>query len=129
MTSSYADGLFAIGGAIIILLWIVSIAVGIVELVSYWLLFTKAGKPGWGCLIPFYNTYLMLKIGGRPGWWLLLFFIPVVDIVIALIMLASFLKAFGKGGVGSFLLALFFSAFYFPYLAFSKNVQYVGIPE
>ena len=129
MQSSYADGLFAIGGAIILVAWIACFAIGILELVSYWILFKKAGKPGWGCLIPIYNTYLMLKIGGRPGWWILLLLIPIVDIVIAIIALASFLKAYGKGSAGSVLLAIFFSAIYFPYLAFSKNVQYVGIPE
>jgi hypothetical protein len=128
MQSSY-DGLFAVGGAIILMVWIVCLAIGILQLVSYWILFAKAGKPGWGCLIPIYNTYLILKIGGRPGWWLLLLLIPVVDIIIAIIALASFLKAYGRGSAGSVLLALFFSAFYFPYLAFSKNVQYVGIPE
>lgn len=128
MQSSY-DGLFAIGGAIILMAWIACFAIGILELVSYWILFKKAGKPGWGSLIPFYNTYLMLEIGGRPGWWLLLFFIPGVNIVISIMMYYYFLKAYGRGSAGSVLLAIFFNYIYFPYLAFSKNVQYVGIPE
>ena len=34
-----------------------------------WKVFTKAGKPGWAAIVPFYNTYTMLEIAGRPGWW------------------------------------------------------------
>ncbi|HEX2944832.1 MAG TPA: DUF5684 domain-containing protein [Clostridia bacterium] len=126
MQASYAD---SVVGGILALVWIVYLAILVLEIASYWILFVKAGKPGWGSLIPFYNTYLILKIGGRPGWWLLLLFIPFVDIVIGIMMIASFLKAYGKGGAGSVLLAIFFSIFYFPYLAFSKNVKYVGAIE
>jgi len=93
---------------------------------SYWILFSKAGEPGWASIIPIYNTFVMLKIGGKPWYWLLLMLIPFVNIVIGIMALNAFLKAYGKGGVGSVLLALFFSIIYFPYLAFSKEVKYVG---
>ncbi|MFO0261358.1 MAG: DUF5684 domain-containing protein, partial [Planctomycetota bacterium] len=39
---------------------------------SLWIIFTKAGQPGWASLIPFYNLYVMLQIVGKPAWWLLL---------------------------------------------------------
>ena len=95
-------------------------------LASLWVLFSKAGEPGWAALIPIYNFYTMLKIAGRPWYWLLLYIIPFVNIVIGIIALNDFLKAYGKGGVGSFLLAVLFPIIYLPYLAFSSNVQYVG---
>jgi hypothetical protein len=53
--------------------------------------------------------------------------IPIVDIVLAIIALQSFLKAYGRGSAGSVLLAIFFPVFYYPYLAFLNNVQYVGV--
>ena len=56
-------------------LWIVLVIAGT------WKTFVKADKPGWGAIIPFYNTYLMIKVAGRPGWWLILFFIPIVNII------------------------------------------------
>ena len=28
----------------------------------------------------------MIKVAGRPGWWLILFFIPIVNIIIWLIV-------------------------------------------
>src|SRR5215475_7371788 len=60
-------------------------AIVILVLAGWWKLFVKAGHPGWACLIPFYNIYILLKIAGRPGWWLLLLLIPFVNIVINII--------------------------------------------
>ena len=83
------------------------------------MIFTKAGRPGWGAIIPFYNIYLICKVSGRPGWWLILFFIPLVNIVVALIVMIDLAKAFGKGtgfGVGMFFLNFIF----YPILGFGS---------
>ena len=58
---------------------------------------TKAGKPGWGAIIPFYNIYLIVKVAGRPGWWLILYFIPIVNIIIWLIVCIDVARNFGHG--------------------------------
>jgi hypothetical protein len=34
--------------------------------IPFWVVFTKAGQPGWAALIPIYNIYIILKIVGRP---------------------------------------------------------------
>jgi Family of unknown function (DUF5684) len=78
---------------------------------AYWKVFTKAGEPGWGALVPIYNLYLMCKIAGRPEWWLILFFIPLVNVAIALIVSMDMAKAFGKTagfGIGLWLLSFIF---------------------
>ena len=36
--------------------------------VPLWIIFTKAGKPGWAAIIPFYNIIVLLEIVGRPLW-------------------------------------------------------------
>src|ERR1035438_4841882 len=85
-------------------------AVGLVVLAiaGMWKVFSKAGQPGWAVLIPFYNNYILLKIGGMPGWWLLLLLIPLVNIVILAIEANHVAKSFGKSGsFGFFLLFLF----------------------
>jgi hypothetical protein len=41
---------------------------------------------GWLAWIPVANIYLMCKIAGRPAWWVVLFFIPFVNIVMAVIV-------------------------------------------
>src|SRR5436190_14477279 len=67
-------------------LWVLYAAVIVLYVAELWIVFTKAGRPGWAALIPIYNTYVVIKIAGRPGWWLLLFLIPIVNVVIAIIV-------------------------------------------
>lgn len=93
-------------------------------IVVQWKVFEKAGKPGWGCLIPIYNTILMMEIAGRPGWWFLLLFIPVVNVVISIMVIFDIAKAFDQGvGFGFGLLLL--SPIFYAILAFG-DAQYVG---
>jgi hypothetical protein len=104
---------------------IIGLAVTLFLIVAMWRMFTKAGKPGWASIIPFYNTYVMLKIVGRPGWWLVLMFIPIVNIVILIIVMIDLAKAFGKGG-GFAVLLILLPYIGFAILGFSKNARYVG---
>ena len=48
---------------------IVDIVVFVLVVAGLWMTLTKAGKPGWGAIIPFFNLYLIIKMAGRPGWW------------------------------------------------------------
>lgn len=93
---------------------------------SLWIVFTKAGHPGWAAIVPFYNLYVLLQIAGRPGWWLILYLIPVVSLVISIIVSIDVAKAFGKGtgfGIG----LAFLSPIFFPILAFG-DAQYESAP-
>ena len=45
------------------------VAILTLTVIAAWRVFVKAGQPGWGVLIPFYNLYLICKIARRPGWW------------------------------------------------------------
>ena len=76
-----------------------------------WKVFVKAGQPGWAAIVPIYNLYVMTQIAGKPGWWLLLFFIPFVNIVIAILLSIAIAQKFGKGagfGVGMTFLGFIF---------------------
>ena len=93
------------------------LAVLILVIVSLWKVFAKAGKPGWACLIPFYNIYVLCEIAGKPGWWLILFLIPLVNLVMAVLVSIAVAERFGKGagfGIGLALLGFIF----YPILAF-----------
>jgi hypothetical protein len=68
----------------------------LVTFAAMWKVFEKANRKGWAALIPVYNTYVMLKIAGRPGWWLILFFIPIVSLIPALVVPVDHAKRFGK---------------------------------
>ena len=59
----------------------VTILIVLVFTIAGWRLFSKAGKPGWAIIVPFYNLYIYTQIIKRPGWWILLYFsiaIPAV---------------------------------------------------
>lgn len=107
----------------ILLIWL---AVVVLVIASMWIVFTKAGQPGWACLIPIYNFYVMLKIAGKPGWWLILCLIPVVNLVIVIMTYIAIATRFGKGGgfaAGLILLPIVF----FPILAFG-DAKYAPVP-
>jgi uncharacterized membrane protein YhaH (DUF805 family) len=109
---------------------IVGVLVGLVVVVfliaATWKVFTKAGKPGWAAIIPFYNTYVLCKIAGRPGWWLVLFIIPLVNIVISIIVAIDVAKAFGKGGAFGFFLLWLLPIIGYPILGFG-GATYRGV--
>jgi hypothetical protein len=89
----------------------------ILVIASLWVVFTKAGKPGWAAIVPIYNVIVMLEIVGKPMWWILLLLIPLVNIVIAIMLAIEMAKSFGKGtgfGIGLALLPFIF----YPILAF-----------
>lgn len=90
---------------------IVSLALIFAYWVCLWMVFEKAGKPGWATIIPIYNVITYLRVAGRPGWWLILLLIPLVNIIIALILPFSLARSFGKGfgfGLGLLLLNFIF---------------------
>ena len=87
-------------------------------------MFAKAGLPGWGVLIPIYNVYLLCKLAGKPGWWLILFFIPIVNIIIGLLVVIGIAENFGKG-IGWAIASIFISFILYPMVGFSDD-QYVG---
>ena len=103
--------LLAEGGAGQALGAILALAIMIFYVVAVWKIFEKAGQPGWGCIVPFYNAYLWCRIAGRPGWWFFLLLIPGVNIVIAIIVILDAARNFGKGtlfAVGLILLGFIF---------------------
>ena len=106
----------------IMLIWL---AVVVLMVASMWIVNTKAGQPGWACLVPFYNIYVMLKIAGKPGWWLVLFLLPVVNLVMAIITYIALAANFGKS-TGFAIGMIFLPIVFFPMLAFG-DAKYVPI--
>lgn len=96
----------------IIFICLFSLAIAVFLIAAQWKIFEKAGQPGWACIIPIYNTIVLLKIVGKPWWWLLLMLIPLVNIVFAIWMTNLLSKSFGKDEgftIGLILLGLYFT--------------------
>jgi hypothetical protein len=89
-----------------------------------WRIYEKADQPGWASLVPIYNIVVLLRIVGRPTWWLILFLVPVVNLIPAILIPIDLAKSFGKGtgfGIGLMLLGVIFG----PILAFG-DAAYEG---
>lgn len=58
-----------VAGATIGLIMTCTLILYIFTVIATWKIFKKAGEPGWKCLIPIYNVYIMFKIVGMKGWF------------------------------------------------------------
>ena len=103
---------------------ILSLAISVLTLVAMWKLFVKAGRAGWKCLIPFYNTYCLYDIAWGNGWLFLRMFVPCVNVVVGIMMLFKLAKAFGQGTGFGFGL-LFLNTIFILILGFG-SAEYVG---
>lgn len=108
------------------LFWFCYIIFIVLMIAAMWKVFSKAGQPGWAALIPIFNAYIMCKVAGRPGWWLLLFLIPFVNLIIAIIVTVDISKRFGKG-VGFAIGMLVLPFIFWPILGFG-SAQYEDAP-
>lgn len=103
---------------------VVPLLVAVVMIAAMWKVYSKAGQPGWAAIVPIYNIIVLLKVAGRPTWWLVLFLIPLVNVVAIIIVTMDIAKSFGKStgfGIGM----LFLSFIFYPILAFG-DARYVG---
>ena len=105
----------------LIIVWLI---VAVVLIAAMWKVFAKAGQPGWAALVPIYNMIVLLQIVGRPTWWLLLYFVPIVNIFIGLMVINDLSKSFGKG-IGFTLGLIFLSPIFWCILGFGP-AQYIG---
>lgn len=125
MGSEYTDSaaVAAAGGALVVY-YIIAIIIGIICLVAFWKLFTKAGEAGWKCLIPIYNEYILFKIVYGNGLKFLLLLVPVLNCVVSIAFFFRLAQVFGKGAGFGFL-TLLFPEICLPILAFGKS-EYQG---
>ncbi len=119
-TTTSADFPVAVFVTFLVIFGILWLALVIPTIVGLWKVFEKAGKPGWGAVVPFYNYWLIIEIVGRPEWWLVLLFVPYASLVVLVILMIDLAKSFGRTtgfGVGLALL----SPVFMPLLGFGSD--------
>ena len=103
---------------------VIYLAIVVFLIAAMWKVFEKAGQPGWAAIIPIYNLYIMTKIAGKPGWWLIMFLIPILNLVFLIWLYNMISKSFGKDE--GFTAGLIFLSFIFwPILGFG-SAKYLG---
>ncbi|MBP3921234.1 MAG: zinc ribbon domain-containing protein [Bacilli bacterium] len=76
---------------VVMICLLIALAISVITLIGQWKTLKKGGKPGWGALIPFYNTYLMCDMVGINPWWILIVLLsPALNVVPVIGSLASF---------------------------------------
>ena len=103
----------------------------IIKFIAKWMMYNKAGKPGWALLLPVYKNVIKLEIADLSPALLLLyftFFIPFIGpiiciiafFVIRIIAAVNISKAFGKHGAFSIGL-IFLPTIFYAILGFGKS--------
>jgi ABC-type sulfate transport system permease subunit len=108
-------------GMVFMLCWL---AFMVLMIAAAWMIFSKAGEPGWAAIIPIYNVIVLLKVVGKPLWWFLLLCIPFVNFVVGIILSLELAKKFGQGtgfGIG----LIFLPFIFYPILGFG-SARYQG---
>lgn len=76
--------------------FVMYLAWAVVAVVGMWKAFAKAGAPGWGCLVPVYNVYLMTKMAERPAWWFVLLFAPILNLFVFVVISVDIARRFDR---------------------------------
>ena len=84
-------------------------------------LFRLAGIPGWYAIIPFYNIIKHLDIIKRPKWWIILFFIPVINLLMIPVIWVEFIKRFNHNSQIDKILVIITLGFYFLYVSYFSS--------
>lgn len=112
-SSADAAGFFLVLMAIMAIYALVFLVLWLANGFAWAGLFGKAGHPKWGAFVPFYNTWIMVKIAGRPESHFWLQFIPYAGIYWAILSVNDLAKSFGKDTaytVGLILLPVVFAS-------------------
>jgi len=113
-----------LGGLFALLFFAVFLGIILLQLAGMWKVFEKAGQPGWAALVPILNIFYLLEVADKDSWWLILFIIPGISVIAAIVVLIDVAKNFGKGpGYGLGL--VFLAPIFWPLLGFGDD-QYVG---
>jgi hypothetical protein len=96
------------------------IAIELLVFSGAWQILEKAGKPGWGILVPGYNLFLLVSIADLHWTWILFCLIPGVNIFVLFYIFVKICKHFGQGY--GYAVGIFFLPFIFlPLLGFGQK--------
>ena len=103
---------------------IILLIIAVIQVAAFWKIFAKAEQPGLACIIPIYNLIVFFRIVGKPVWWIVLFFIPIVNVVVLIMLTHELSKSFGKG-LGFTIALTVLSFVFYPILGFGSD-PYLG---
>lgn len=118
-----AAGMMAFAFGMMIFMLILVLAIYIFYAVCLMKIAKKTGTPnGWFAWIPILNVVLMLQIAKKPIWFLILFLVPLANIIIMILVWMAIAKELKKPDWLGVLMIVPIANLIVPaYLAFSKD--------
>ncbi|MGB0888215.1 MAG: signal peptidase I [Vicingaceae bacterium] len=92
-------------------------------------IFEKMGEDGWKALVPFYSTYLAVKMVKKSWLWIIVYYVPFLGFVVWMGIIVELMKLLGKTSFKEHFLGVVFAGVYLPYIGFKEEVQFIGYEE
>jgi len=97
--------------------------------IGFYKIFEKIGIEGWKALVPFYGTYLAVKIVKKSWVWIIVYYVPFVGFVVWMGIIVELLKLLGITSFKEHFLGVVFAGIYLPYIGFKEDVKFIGYEE
>ncbi|MFV8282706.1 signal peptidase I [Christiangramia marina] len=96
-----------------------------VHFLGTWKLYQRAGRKAWEAAIPVYNAVVLMQIINRPKWWVILFFIPIVNLIIIPVTWVETIRSFGRNSTAETFAVILTLGFYIYYVNYATNDPYI----
>ena len=90
-----------------------------------WKLYERAGYKPWQAAIPIYNAVVLMKIINRPRWWVLMFFIPIINLIIFPVVWVETARSFGKRSTTDTFLTLISFGLYLYTINYNNQLEHI----
>lgn len=97
--------------------------------IGFYKIFEKMGEAGWKSLVPFYSTFLMVKMIKKPIWWFIIYYVPFLGFVVWMGIIVEFMKLFGRVKLSDHFMAVVLAGAYLPYISFQDDFTFIGYEE
>ncbi|MFV8226507.1 signal peptidase I [Christiangramia aquimixticola] len=98
----------------------------VVHFLGTWKLYQRAGRKAWEAAIPVYNAIVLMQIINRPKWWVILFFIPIVNLIIIPVTWVETIRSFGRNSTAETFAVILTLGFYIYYVNYASNDPYIA---
>ena len=100
--------------------------VQVVHYLGTWKLYVAAGRKSWEAAIPVYNSIVLMKIINRPTWYTVLFFVPIVNLIMFPVVWVETLRSFGKNSTLDTFLGVATFGLYIYYVNYTQELHYIS---
>jgi signal peptidase I len=97
--------------------------------VGLYKIFEKLGIEGWKALVPFYGTYLAVKMVNKSWVWTITYYVPFLGFVVWMGIIVELMKLLGKTSFKEHFIGVVFAGIYLPYIGFKEDVKFIGYEE